>query len=770
MQNKLNDLVSRGRLDEAEALCRSLLKSSQNKAPYLYWMGMIFWRKGDLTQAEAQFRQILSLQPNEPNARGNLAQLLLLQGNARQSERELRKLVKAHPKMAKGYCDLGMAVAAQDRHKEALILFDKCLKVEPGMPAALLEQGRSYRALQQYAKAEKAFRGVISAVPAAQEGWNALGALFMQQNKYKQAVETYRKGLTHLPNNAALHSNLAGALFQLSQFDVELDRNTLLAQAIAEAQEAIRLDPKLFEAYDNLGQLSALTNRLDEAQACYEKCLENTSVGEKTLLRYLAFLAENKKYADALKLEQRLTAEHESIGAMGPHVIRFHSELCYWRDYERLLEEARQYVLRADCDGVPALSPFACLGLGGLSPNDLLRYGKLYSERRFAGLRARFKHAARDSGRRLRVGYLSADFRRHPMGYLMRPIFAAHRRDQVEVFAYSIKASRDSEQRDLIKQAVEHWVDLDEMSAQDAAARIHRDGIDILVDLNGYTTHCRPEILALRPAPLQVGYLGFTGTTGASFLDYYVADEYVVPREWSHTFSEKLAYLPDHYFPYDTGRKEGRAIDRKESGLPEDAFVLCSFNNSYKFTPERFDTWCSILNKSDEAVLWLPQFSEMVADNLRSEAEKRGVDAGRLVFADRVDDIEDHLKRVGLADLFLDTNPYNAHTTAMDALWAGVPIVTLPGSTMASRVAGSLLSSGGLDGLIVKDELEYQQRVLELIADRSKLDVYRERLRDAKSSGGLFDVEKLAVNLERLYQAMWRRHETGCAPETISLD
>jgi predicted O-linked N-acetylglucosamine transferase (SPINDLY family) len=365
---------------------------------------------------------------------------------------------------------------------------------------------------------------------------------------------------------------------------------------------------------------------------------------------------------------------------------------------------------------------------------------------------------------RIRIAYLSADFRPHPVAFLIAGVFEHHDKSRFETTGLSFGPASDSDIRKRMASAFDHFIDVRNESDFDIATRMRRMEIDIAIDLTGFCEHGRTEILAFRPAPVQVSYLGFPGTTGADFVDYIIADSTIIPKDHAQHFSEKVVYLPDSYQANDRKRRVApRAPSRREAGLPDDGTVFCAFNNAYKITPPIFDLWMGLLKEVEGSVLWLLGDNPGAIRNLALAAEARGVPARRLIFAHRVAP-DEHLARFGLADLFLDTLPYNAHTTASDALWTGVPVVTCMGEAFAGRVAASLLKAAGLPELITGSLEDYGALALKLGRDRDGLKGLKEKLALTRLSCPLFDTARTTRHLEAAYAEMWRRQLQGQAP------
>jgi len=370
---------------------------------------------------------------------------------------------------------------------------------------------------------------------------------------------------------------------------------------------------------------------------------------------------------------------------------------------------------------------------------------------------------------RIRVAYVSADFHAHATSMLMAGIFEQHDRRRFETIAISFGRDDGSRMRGRVKQAFERFIDVRGKSDAEIAQAMREMEIDIAIDLKGYTSEARPAVFSLKPAPLQVNYLGFPGTMGASFMDYLIADRIVLPDEHKAFYSEQVVTLPGTYQPNDRSRETAEApAGRASVGLPEQGFVFCCFNNSYKIQPSVFDIWMRLLRGVPESVLWLLDDNAAATRNLRQEAATRGVDAGRLVFAARVD-LPEHLARHRLADLFLDTLPYNAHTTASDALWTGLPVVTCMGNTFAGRVAASVLHAAGLPELVTPSLADYEAMALRLARDPAALAGIKSRLAHNRETAPLFDAARFTRHLEAAYITMHERCQRGLAPAGFSV-
>jgi predicted O-linked N-acetylglucosamine transferase (SPINDLY family) len=377
----------------------------------------------------------------------------------------------------------------------------------------------------------------------------------------------------------------------------------------------------------------------------------------------------------------------------------------------------------------------------------------------------------RDSYRheKLRLAYLSADFQAHATAFLIAELIERHDRSRFEVHAISFGRDDASAMRARLRSAFDRFHDVGAMSHEAIARLIRELEVDVAVDLKGYTQHARPDVLRYRPAPIQVSYLGFPGTMGGDFIDYVIADPIVLPFSEQPFYTEQIVHLPDCYQPNDTKRPTAKAtLTRSEAGLAEGAFVFCSFNNNYKINPAVFDVWMRLLAQVPESVLWLLRANETAETNLRAHAQERGIAPTRLIFADRTS-LDQHLARHRLADLFLDTLPCNAHTTASDALWAGLPVLTCRGRSFAGRVAASLLQSVGLPELGCTNLADYEALALKLATDPLMLGQLRQRLAQNRAHARLFDIDRYRAHIEAAYRRMWEIRQDG-PPQSFAVE
>lgn len=611
------------------------------------------------------------------------------------------------------------------------------------------------------------------------------GVTALSDGRWADAAEAFKRALATRPDDSTLWLNLGQARRKLGDYE----------GAAAAAARALDLDAQSKLARRILAD--ALTNQGKHGQAAQvlQPVLDDAAgdpdvfvAAGDALVQAHRYLEAVDKFMQAARLKPHLVAAHIGMGnafdrlalpvaalecfrtavTLDPRNAHLWSSVvhqamlgCRWAT---LAEDLAQLRAASANDGGTAPTPFSHLSFPGVTAAEHRRSAAAFARKHAAGVVALppVKPAARRPGR-VRLGYLSSDFHDHATSQLLAGVIEGHDRSRFEVTLYSFGVDDASPMRRRLIGAAERFIDLREASSRAMAECIRGDGIDILVDLKGYTFGARTAVLAYRPAPVQVNYLGFPGSLATPLVDYVVTDPVVTPLEAAADYDEKFAVLPDCYQPNDGGRAVAARPEREACGLPAAAFVFCCFNNTYKITPDLFDRWCSLLRQVEGSVLWLLEANLQARENLEREAAARGIAPERLVFAPKLPS-DQHLARLARADLMLDTLPYNAHTTASDALWVGVPIVTCPGTTFAARVAASLLTAAGMTETIARSLEEYEAIALRLARAPDELARLKSRLLHGRTACALFDTERYAANLEALYERMFERWLSGAAP------
>jgi protein O-GlcNAc transferase len=671
---------------------------------------------GNLAEAARLYGDVLSADPRNLDALLSLSLLHFRTARFDDAERLAAEAARVNPRSAEAAFIRGCALQRLNRNTDALVCFETAIAIRPGFVEALVNRGALLIAEKRFPDALKCLDQALAINPTMLEAWNNRGNVLSELGRYQDAVLSYDKVIAARSDALEAWINRGTALIALRRFD----------DARASYERASRLDPSRADAI--AGRANALFESKD-----YERAAE----------AYTAVLARAPGYDFArgnLAFSRLYCCDWSSLGT----------------DRTVIAQDVRA--------GKRAANPFQAIALLD-SPADLKHCATIWSTTKYPPAPAALWRGEPYGHAKIRVAYLSADFNGHAVATLMAGVWDRHEKTRFETTAISYVDSSGSAMRRRVERAFDRVVDVAGKSDMDVATMIRQTEIDIVVDLMGYTGECRPGILAHRPAPVQVNFLGFPGTMGAPYIDYMIADPVVIPDEDKQHHRESVVYLPHSYLPADSARLIAeRRPSRSEAGLPEHGFVFCSFNNSYKLSPVTFDVWMHLLGAVDGSVLWLPQMNIAAIRNLRRKARERGVAEQRLVFAPFVSGDQDHLARLGLADLFLDTLPYNAHSTAMDALWAGVPVLTMRGNAFAGRVAASVLTAAGLPELIVRSIEDYENLALELAHQPHTLEAIKAKLARNRETSPLFDTARYAHDLEAAYIHMWQRYRNGETP------
>jgi protein O-GlcNAc transferase len=689
-----------------------------------------------------------------PEACANHGNVLSTRGLLTQALASYDQALRMKPEFPEALNARGVVLQRLGRHAEAVASYDLALKIRPDFAAALNNRGSALKDLRRFDQAFESYNRALALNPDFVEALNNRGSALKELGRYDEALASYDRALTLRPDLAVAHYNRGAVLSALKRHD----------EALASYDRALALKRDFAEVLNNRGAALAALRRHQEAVASYDRALLLRPAFAEALNNRgaaMSFLGRND--VASRDLERALQLDPELPFAWGT-LLHARMHCCDWRAHEK---ESRRVIADVRA-GKRAAEPFMFLAVSD-SAEDQLRCAQTWVQEQCPPSASTRWNGAPYRHDRIRLAYLSSDFHAHPLGYLMAGLFEQHDRKRFELIAISSGPDDRSPMRSRLKVAFDRFVDVRQRSDREVVQLMRELEIDIAVDRNGFTTGARPGIFALRAAPIQVSYLAYPGTMGADFIDYLVADEVVIPREHLAWYAEQVVYLPHSYQANDSGRRIAeRTPARAELGLPESGFVFCSFNNNYKITPQIFDVWMRILREVEGSVLWLLEGNTTAKRNLRKEAAARQVDPDRLIFASRVPH-EDHLARHRQADLFLDTLPCNAHTTAGDALWAGLPVLTCMGTTFAGRVAASLLRAIGLPELITVSLDDYVALALALANDPARLSDIRRKLLDQRTTRPLFDTDRFRRHIEAAYFEMWERHQRGDAPAGFSV-
>ena len=679
-----------------------------------------------------------------------LGGMLASQGRRIEAIGAFRHALAACPAQLAWRCNLASLLAEDGRHEEAIAESAAVLAVDPGFATALYNQATSLLALGRADAAVGALSRCAALTPDDKRVHNNLGLALAAQGRHAAALDAYARALRLDAGYWRALNNRASAHMVLRQFE----------PALADLDRALRLAPRYARALVNRGTTLRALGRHEAALESYRTAFPDPDALANAMD---LLMSELQRSGEALACAAELyrVAPERDHAAGAYHAVS--QAVAQWHDYDARVA----YIAGRIRGGHWAATPFRFLTVSD-APDEQLACARLVPRRILPAAPLWRGEVYRH--RRIRVGYLSADFWAHATGYLAAGLFECHDRERFECFAFSHgRPPPDDPLRPRLQSALEHFADVDRLSDSELGACIRDHEIDILVDLKGYTSGSRLELLHLRPAPVQVHYLGYPGTLGTPAIDYLIADPVVVPPEHDRFYSEAIVRLPHTYQVTD----DRRIIDpepwtRAQAGLPALGTVLCAFHQTYKLTPPVFDVWMKVLRGQPDATLWLLEQSPDATRRLGNEAAARGVDPRRLVFAPSLPQAR-HLARLRLADLLLDTWPYSAHTTASDALWAGVPVIALQGRGFAARVSSSVVNAAGLPELITGSLVQYESLLAELCADPGRLLALRARVAAGVRTSPLFDTAGFTRALEQAYTRMWSRCRQGLPPAAIEI-
>lgn len=756
----------RGRPHDAVVTLRDALAIQPNNAVAHCRLGIVLCEAQRSAEAEFAFKDAIA-------ANANMAEAHLELGNLYNSQRQIDaaedcylRAVAARPTFAIGHYNLGNLYRENGRLEQAAAAYREAVKYAPDHPEAWYNLGVTEKARGRLDEAIAAYNEALALRPTLAEALNNLGTCLRAQGRSDEAEELFRKALA-IKDLAMPYYNLAGLLAEQAKY----------SEAYAAYRKCIEIEPSFVVAQADFADLLLRRGEYAKAEELYRRLLEKHSSDRKLQLSSLEAMGrlcrEQNRLSEAAEFYRReLQLDPQNVEALAG-LVAAKASLCDWRnrdaEFERLMQATHRQIAAGERT---ALSTFAALSRP-LAPEVQLAIGRTWAaetERLVADVRkqVRFVFSRRRSDR-IRVAYVSSDYYNHATSHLIQGLFGVHDRGGFEIHAISHGKNDGSSYRKRIEADADRFVDVAAMTDREAAQIIYDAGIDILVDLNGYTQSHELGISALRPAPIIATYLGFPGSSGAAFIDYAIVDAIVVPPEEAHFYREKLIHLSNCYQVNDREQPiDPSPVRRGDCGLPEEGTVFCCFNNNYKLEPFIFDVWMRILRQVPDSVLWLLGLTSEFKDNMRREANARDVDPNRLVFADRTAKPK-HLARHRLADLFLDTRYYTAHTSCSDALWAGLPVLTCPGETFASRVSASILTAAGLPELIAQSFADYERRAVELGTRRADIMAIRDKWAALRMSCSLFDTARFARNLESAYRLIWDNHLAGNPPRQLSV-
>ena len=648
------------------------------------------------------------------------------------------------------------AVAFQNKnYSEAVHTFNKIIQINPKNFQAFYNQGNAHHGLKKFEEALKNYNQAIKIKPDYKQAYNNRGIVLKELKRVKEALENYNQAIKIEPNNADLYNNRGTVYLELKQFD----------KAIEDYNFALKINKNYPEVYFNLGNAFNEFGKSEEAIKSYSQAIKINKNYSEAYFNLGNVLKNLKKIEEAIICYKKVNEINPDFDFLLGTLIHMKCISCDWEFFNQHLKKLNTKIN----DNQKSTPPFFILPL----------YETIKIQKKVAEIFIREKFLNKNKlepikkikkNRKIKIGYFSADFKNHPVSFQLINLLDLHDGSKFEVYGFSFGLEKDDKMKKRISKVFDKFYDVKFKTDFDIA-KLSRDfNIDIAVDLTGFTSNNRFGIFTERCAPIQVNFLGYPATTGSNCIDYIIGDKVIIPKENQKDYSEKIVYLPNSFLVNDSTKKiSKKKFSREEFGLPKNGFVFCCFNKYYKITPSIFDIWMRLLKKIEGSVLWLTEDNFEGAKNLQKEANQRGVDSNRLIFAKHMPSLADHLARHKCADLFIDTFPFNAITTANDALWAGLPVLTRAGESFSSRVAASLLSSIGLSELITKTEKEYEALAIDLATNPERLKQIKKRLEKNKFVKPLFDTKLFTKNIESAYTMMYEKYLKNLPLENIEI-
>jgi protein O-GlcNAc transferase len=746
-------LFQAGNPAAAAQACRAALRRDQRNVGALFVLALTQMQQGKYEEAERHFAKATALDPSAAEIWANRGNNQISLGRSDLALEYLSRALAITPDFPEALYNRAKLLADAGRLEEALVGYERCSALVPHFADAINNRGVILAKLGRHEEALASYQRCLALAPRAADTLNNRGNLLAAMGRQAEALASYDASLAVAPNAADTLVNRGNLLVALYRF----------AEALAGYEAALRIEPDVPDVLERRGHVLAALGRGEEAVASLERCLALAPRHAAAWLALLGLLVGRKRFEEAQAAVERLLVVASDTDFAWGYLAYAKLSICDWAGLAEALAALQERVRR----GKVAALPFHGI-LTLASPQDQLLCARARVAVEFAGALPRLAPPRYDHDR-IRLAYLSADLHDHATAYLLAGLIEQHDRSRFEVIGVSFGPDDDSNTRHRIRGAFDRFLDVRGLSDLAAAELIRAHEVDIAIDLKGFTAGCRPGILAPRPAPVQAAYLGYPGTMGAHFIDYIIADRWVIPPDAHPSYAEKVVTLPASYQCTDDKRAIGSACPtRAEAGLPARGFVFGSFNHTFKIMPEVFDVWMRVLTAVEGSVLWQLADHPAARRNLRAEAERRGVSGDRIVFADRVP-AEVHLARHGLGDLCLDTLPCCAHTTASDALWAGTPLLTCTGKTFAGRVATSLLHAIGVPELATASLVEYEALALKLAYEPDRLAVLKAKIAVNRRTHPLFDTARFCRGIETAYAQIHVRQCRGEPPEALAV-
>jgi predicted O-linked N-acetylglucosamine transferase (SPINDLY family) len=742
-----------GYLSDAEKILNHCVNLNGNNFDVLYLLAIVCAGQDKHKEAIKYFRKAIKLSPNNPEALSNFGTSLTVVGNNQEALSVFQKAIKIDYNNAIFWFNAGNALHEMGQHKDALDYYEKSIALNPNLYQAHFNYGKAFCDLKRYSDALRHFEKSIELSPNIADLWFAKGVVAHALKQYDEAIASYDKALTLNSDYAKAWFNKGNLLHELRSFE----------ESLTHYDKALNLNPNYSEAWCNKAGALFELKRYEEALLHYDKALKLNIDFPEAWANKGQTLHSLKRHREAIEHIDKAISLKSDIDWLDGDLLHIKMSICDWSDLSNSLEKIIKKINAHE----KFITPFSLLSIID-NPLQHKKATEIYIKSKIQANLVLESFNNNRNTKKLRIGYFSADFKKHAVSYLIAELIELHDKNIFDIIAFSFGEDDKSPLRLRLVETFTKFIDVRGMSDSQIAELSRRNKIDIAIDLNGLSGGARPGIFSYRAAPIQVNWLGYPGTMATEHIDYIISDKTIIPESFQKFYSEKVVYLPNTYMVDDSMRTaSSKKYSREECGLPENAFIFCCFNNHYKFNPQVLDGWTSILRKVESSVMWIAENNDEFKVNISTEFKKRGVNLEKIIFAKRVESMGDHLSRLSLADIFLDTYPYNAHSTALDSLKAGVPVLTLIGQSFASRVSASLLNAIGLSELITNDQEQYENLAVELSTSAEKLSELKKKLSRNRFSEPLFNTPLFTKHIESAYIKMFERYQVDLQPDNI---
>jgi len=755
--NKVIENLENSNWDTAELYLNQALKIQPNNPHTLGLLAVVYAKREQYAEALEFTNRSLKLVPKNALTLSNLGNIYLGLKEFEKAHDAYDKSLKIDQKNPEAWLNKGNVLQELKRFEEALFHYDKVLLLQPNSAEAWSNRGNALQALKQFEEALTYYDKALNLKPHYTEAWSNKGNALQELKRFEEALVHYDKAINIKPDYAKAYANKGNALNALKHFE----------EAIAYYDKAISLNPEYVEAYTCKGNALFELKQYEKAIICHNKALNLKSDDAVPWLNKGIVLEALNRYEEAIICYDKAQNLSHDLDWVDGYLIHLRMKIVKWTELKGSLENIYKRVKESQ----KSIRPFELLSVID-DPSLHKQAAHIFTQDQFpANLNLGLipKHEKKE---KIRIAYFSPDFRNHPVSVLTAELFEMHDRSRFEVIAFALQKAPIADEMSIrLKKGFDEFYEVDNLSDREIASLARQKNVDIAIDLAGFTQHMRAGIFSYRAAPIQASWLGYPGTSGSNFIDYMIIDQTIIPNTHREFYSEKIAHLPNSYMVDDSKRiPSKRVFTKDECGLPNAAFIFCCLNNDYKFNPNLLDSWSKILLNTKDSILWISENNADFRKNIQAEFGIRSIKPEQIIFAQRVDSMGDYLARYKLADLFLDTYPYGAHTTALDSLKVGVPVLTLLGQSFPGRVAASLLNTIGLPELITKNQEEYETLAIELANNPSKLAKIKERLEKNLITAPLFNTPLFTKNIEAIYIKMVEQYQKDMKPDHITVD